>query len=435
MAGSTRSKARGGKPSSSAPTTRQRRGNQGKTAASPPSTAPAQRRNSRSATAVVNDLSSLARDPVPRRGARPGPAPSVASIATDPAQPDDSDEVEEAEEENGIEEENAESGIDENAEEEDADEREESDEDESLENQLRVYSLADLASSADDLVKRLQNMDGKSRLHQQLLTMKRDSFAKVREIFESADSTSFFLDYAWAERLPQSTDLELGASIAIGIANAAILLDAVQLISTEAPDLLPFVEQMDDFLPFVFYLNSVQPQDVELSLLVRTHLFIEQLAAKKTKINMRSLIKETFCAGEAQGDDATIFAHGPFKDLAGQNDIQVVDLCAERVQQLYELVRNEKKHAAVDRLRNTFPLADLLSSLKAWATDVYQAKSGRLPEASEAWRALKNEPDEFHDAEEEILDADSDEESQPVMRFDNGEPSQYVTFFPVHASF
>lgn len=352
---------------------------------------------------------------------------SVASIATDPPKPDDASDIDEEGDEEEEEERDDASGEsqpqDETSVEGEEDEQE-------VQRQLQIFSFADLAAAADELIKRFQNHVPKSALHKQLLKRKRDAFGSIREVYEDPDATSIFLNYAWAQDMTPSDDLELGASTAIGLANVAILLDGLDYLSTDDTlQLVQFFEQLDLYFPGVFYLNTVNQQDLALALDIRTQLFIEQFAAKKTKTNARAIIKAAFCDEGVEGDDASIFTNGPFKDLADQNGDEVVDLCADRVQELYQIIRTEKKPAALEIMRTKFPAEELVQSLKAWAVDVYHAKSGMMNAARDAWAALRNEPEEFHDAEEALgadLDDESDIDSQPLVRFDNLEPSQYV---------
>lgn len=389
----------------------------------PPASAPSTRRTAKDSDKSA-ESGSLTRDPVPRRGARPGPAMSVASIATDPPKPDDASDIDEEEEE---EEQDDASDGDQSQEQRSVEGEEDEQE---LQRQLQIFSFSDLASAADELIKRFQNHVPNSALHKQLLKRKRDAFGSIREVYEAPDATSIFLNYSWAKDMPPSDDLELGASTAIGLANVATLLDGLDYLSTDDTlQLQQFFEQLDLYFPGVFYLNNVNQQDLALALDIRTQLFIEQFAAKKTKTNARAIIKGSFCDDDVEGDDASIFANGPFKDLADRNDDEVIELCADRVQELYQIIRTEKKPAALEIMRNKFPVEELVKSVKAWAVDVYHAKSGMMNAARDAWAALRNEPEEFHDAEEALgadFDEDSDIDSQPLVRFDNLEPSQYV---------
>ncbi|KAH7158124.1 hypothetical protein B0J13DRAFT_671811 [Dactylonectria estremocensis] len=366
----------------------------------------------------------LLSNPIPRRGARvAGRAPSVASIVTLPPRAadeetelGDGDHIAEA-----LSQDLVAHGVD--------------DEAQATRYKIMEQVLPDLIKTSEELMGRLERANYEDPVFHGLIAVKKSAFHGARQFFEE-EHTSPLIDLAQAAIIKNGGDSVTSAS-AIVRANIVTVLDEVHILKAgQKEDPSDLLEMLDIWFPSLFIVPKTLFQDPQLTLDIRTWHLIEVLNSQEGKLDFKKTIADVFCKPEDDGLSYTIrFASGPFKSLGEADHDDIEEIVSDRIAKIIPIVKKDKKTYGVGKLREMFPLEQLLDDLGAWLAETYgMLKSPDLQDGPKRGP----EPEQFVDAEEEIGDSQTDiaSESQPIVRageeaeieptlFDRGKPFIY----------
>ncbi|KAL7947715.1 hypothetical protein V8C42DRAFT_315370, partial [Trichoderma barbatum] len=327
---------------------------------------------------------SIVFDPKPRRG-----APrhlSVSSIATNPRRDNTDDEYDETIDSEPkstaqlLEEEMVQREVEE------------------AEAQIKLETVASLARDAKNLITQLQNKSRPS--YEKVLLMKLQSFTASRSLFLSPQQASPFLDWDWVDKVGEgiSETVNVTIPLSIKLANIATALSQIESIESEGDNPVPFLEAVDILFPLHFAAEEDR-QYRSISLEIRTQRAIESIARSPQATDLRGMLGHAFCdmnAPNAPSNYGTLFIKGPYKPLAGLDQQSLVDVCSNRVSNMWKIMsdggqKGIRSPVDLPSIRAQYPLKDMLDSLKEWLLDRYSTISQLLNRAEREKVAMEEQ--------------------------------------------
>lgn len=356
---------------------------------------------------------SLSADPVAVRGApKHGKAVSVASIATSPARNEEETEFGEEETADGSGRLGGLGPRDDDA----------ATQEQEIRCQVMNSLLPDLKSATRGLKHRLSNGTYDNRVFAAVLETKRSAFRAILKAYEEPGLKTPFIDFSWLEEFGQRTETDTRSVTRASMqANQVLVLDFIrqdymrQDEDERSSAVLSFLTALDAAFPRLLGSSRDYAHQFNLALAIRTCLFIETLAAQVDKVNVAEVMASIFCADSSNKDYAARLISGPFKSLAGINEFeeesQELEQISQRTDYLATIALKDKKHHGVEKLRQEYPLQDLLEKVDKWCLDNYAL----LDDAEPAEKSSANEPVNAggHDFQGTRHTLDSIPESQP----------------------
>lgn len=331
---------------------------------------------------------------IPRRGARaPSSAASARSIATVPTRVEAETEAEADEDEPASPREPA------------ADTEDIQNEDEATRRDILAQCLPDLLRASEELVKHLHSPDRGNSLFRALLKLKRKAFLDLREIYEErreagedeGQGLAPFIDWTKVDDLNMRKTIAVPAATVLTKANLATVLDIIEKArSGSETDFQTILSKLNTVFPKLLSSYDQPRNTAEVALDIRTHFAIGSLAREKEAKKSYAIIASIFCGDTAEKILPKVMANGPFRPLVDHRSPAEREMCSKRVSEIAKLARKKQ-------LSEAYQLTDLLESLKAWAEEAYASVTARYHEENSASQSIVLlEPDEFHDAEEQI---------------------------------
>ncbi|KAK0763982.1 hypothetical protein N5P37_003375 [Trichoderma harzianum] len=329
---------------------------------------------------------SIVFDPKPRRG-----APrhlSVSSIATNPRRDNTDDEYDEDEESIAPEPKSTAQLLEEEVVQHDVEE---------AEHEMKLEAVPSLARDAKNLIGQLQNKSRPS--YEKVLLMKLQSFKASRSIFQASHQASPFLDWDWVgkagEDIPDTENAAIPLSIKL--ANIATALMQIESIESEGDNPVPFLEAVDTLFPLHFAAEETQYRSMSLE--IRTQRAIESIARSPQATDLRGMLGHAFCnmnAPDAPGDYGSLFSKGPYKPLADLDQQSLVDVCSQRVSNMWKIMSDGGKRGIrtpvdLPSIRAQYSLKETLKDLKEWLMDRYSTVSHLLNRAEQEKVAMEKE--------------------------------------------
>lgn len=374
----------------------------------------------------------LTKNPVPRRGARPSVAASIASsIPTNPGDDDDDEDVDDV----------AVTSSPPAPEDAGGDEyRDASVQMLSSDRQFLMFNIVNLAKAAEVIIKRTTAVidGGASEFQQKILALKLKGFRDLHDLYELPGGPSPFLSFAWTKNDDMSPEQTRAAEVALVLANLAVALDFIKIISRETQGgTHGMLEVLVTVFPNLFIHSGSNGTHSEneamLAVQLRTNCLIESIHNCKTKQAAYEATAAMFCSSGSTGSVAERIANGPFKTLARDaNSAADNQLCSDRATSIIAHITRSKKEFGVPGLRKAYPLEDTLSSLQQWILVTHSALGRDVARSQSAWKEMHVKPDEFFDAEGTPPPADSSdddsssEDDGPITRIQSNGESQYV---------
>ncbi|KAL6807523.1 hypothetical protein GGI42DRAFT_247209 [Trichoderma sp. SZMC 28013] len=329
---------------------------------------------------------SIVFDPKPRRG-----APrhlSVSSIATNPRRDNTDDEYDEDDESIAPEPKSAAQLLEEEMVQRDIEE---------AEHEIKLEAVPSLARDAKNLIGQLQNKSRSS--YEKVLLMKLQSFRASRSIFQASHQASPFLDWDWVDKAGEDMPETENAAIPLSIklANIATALMQIESIESEGDNPVPFLEAVDTLFPLHFAAEETQYRSMSLE--IRTQRAIESIARSPQATDLRGMLGHAFCnmnAPDAPGDYGSLFSKGPYKPLADLDQQSLVDVCSQRVSNMWKIMSDGGKRGIrtpvdLPSIRAQYSLKETLNDLKEWLMDRYSTISHLLSRAEQEKVALEKE--------------------------------------------
>lgn len=325
-------------------------------------------------------------DPKPRRGAPRHP--SVSSIATNPRRDNTDDEYDEDDESIAPEPKSAAQLLEEEMVQNDVEE---------AEHEMKLEAVPSLARDAKNLIGQLQNKSRPS--YEKVLLMKLQSFKASRSIFEASHQASPFLDWDWVDKAGEDIPEKDNAAIPLSIklANIATALMQIEGIESEGNNPVPFLEAVDSLFPLHFAAEETQYRSMSLE--IRTQRAIESIARSPQATDQRGMLGHAFCnmnAPDAPGDYGSLFSKGPYKPLADLDQQSLVDVCSQRVSNMWKIMSDGGKRGIrtpvdLPSIRAQYSLKETLKDLKEWLMDRYSTISHLLNRAEQDKVAMEKE--------------------------------------------
>ncbi|PNP51126.1 hypothetical protein THARTR1_08188 [Trichoderma harzianum] len=319
---------------------------------------------------------SIVFDPKPRRG-----APrhlSVSSIATNPRRDNTDDEDDDYDESIAPEPKSAAQLLEEEMVQRDVEE---------AEHEIKLEAVPALARDAKNLIGQLQNKSRPS--YEKVLLMKLQSFRASRGIFQSHHQASPFLDWDWVDKAGEDFPEAENAAILLSIklANIATALMYIESIESEGDNPVPFLEAVDTLFPLHFAAEETHYRSMSLE--IRTQRAIESIARSPQATDLRGMLGHAFCnmnAPDAPGDYGSLFSKGPYKPLADLDQQSLVDVCSQRVSNMWKIMSDGGKRGIrtpvdLPSIRAQYSLKETLNDLKEWLMDRYTTISHLLNRA------------------------------------------------------
>lgn len=325
-------------------------------------------------------------DPKPRRG-----APrhlSVSSIATNPRRDNTDDEDDEDDESPAPEPKSAAQLLEEEMVQNDVEE---------AEHEMKLEAVPSLARDAKNLIGQLQNKSRPS--YEKVLLMKLQSFKASRSIFQASHQASPFLDWDWVgkagEDIPETENAAIPLSIKL--ANIATALMQIETIESEGDNPVPFLEAVDTLFPLHFAAEETQYRSMSLE--IRTQRAIESIARSPQATDLRGMLGHAFCnmnAPDAPSDYGSLFSKGPYKPLADLDQQSLVDVCSQRVSNMWKIMSDGGKRGIrtpvdLPSIRAQYSLKETLKDLKEWLMDRYSTVTHLLNRAEQEKVAMEKE--------------------------------------------
>lgn len=325
-------------------------------------------------------------DPKPRRGAPRHP--SVSSIATNPRRDNTDDEDDEDDESIAPEPKSAAQLLEEEMVQNDVEE---------AEHEMKLEAVPSLARDAKNLIGQLQNKSRPS--YEKVLLMKLQSFKASRSIFQASHQASPFLDWDWVDKAGEDIPKAENAAIPLSIklANIATALMQIESIESEGDNPVPFLEAVDTLFPLHFAAEETQYRSMSLE--IRTQRAIESIARSPQATDLRGMLGHAFCnmnAPDAPGDYGSLFSKGPYKPLADLDQQSLVDVCSQRVSNMWKIMSDGGKRGIrtpvdLPSIRAQYSLKETLKDLKEWLMDRYSTISHLLNRAEQEKVAMEQE--------------------------------------------
>ncbi|KAL7938244.1 hypothetical protein V8C35DRAFT_291364 [Trichoderma chlorosporum] len=325
---------------------------------------------------------SIVFDPKPRRGA-PRQL-SVSSIATNPRRDNSDDEYDETIEPEPktasqlLEEEMAQREVEE------------------AEHEIKLEAVTSLARDAKNLIGQFQNKARPS--YEKVLLIKLQTFRASRSIFLAPRQASLFLDWDWMNNVEGdiSETMSVTIPLSIKLANIATALALIESIESEGDNPVPFLEAVDALFPLHF--AAEETQYPKTSLEIRTQRAIESIARSPQATDLRGMLGHAFCnmnAPDAPSNYGALFSKGPYKPLANLNHESLVDVCSNRVSEIWQILSDGGKRGIrtpvnLPSIRAQYPLKSMLEDLKEWLMARYSTISHLLSKAEQE-RVAKDE--------------------------------------------
>ncbi|KAL5088223.1 hypothetical protein Trisim1_006897 [Trichoderma cf. simile WF8] len=329
---------------------------------------------------------SIVFDPKPRRGAPRHP--SVSSIATNPRRDNTDDEDDEDDESIAPEPKSAAQLLEEEMVQNDVEE---------AEHEMKLEAVPSLARDAKNLIGQLQNKSRPS--YEKVLLMKLQSFKASRSIFQASHQASPFLDWDWVDKAGEDIPKAENAAIPLSIklANIATALMQIESIESEGDNPVPFLEAVDTLFPLHFAAEETQYRSMSLE--IRTQRAIESIARSPQATDLRGMLGHAFCnmnAPDAPGDYGSLFSKGPYKPLADLDQQSLVDVCSQRVSNMWKIMSDGGKRGIrtpvdLPSIRAQYSLKETLKDLKEWLMDRYSTISHLLNRAEQEKVAMEQE--------------------------------------------
>ncbi|KAM0248166.1 hypothetical protein ACHAQJ_009557 [Trichoderma viride] len=272
---------------------------------------------------------------------------------------------------------------------------------EETEHEIWLAAIPSLARDAKNVIGLRQNKS--TRLaYQKVLQLKKEAFERSRSIFFTPQTKSQFLSWNWVDEMDgdMSDTTKAKVSLAIKLANIATALQQIETIEskieTEKRDkpatmnLVPFLETMDTLFPRHFA-GDENKQFLRLSLEIRTQRAIESVARAPQSIDLRGELGYAFCAmsgPNAPNNYRVLFTQGPYKPLAGLPEEELLDVCSDRVKDIWDAMseggkRGIRTPADLPTVRKKFPFQYMLGALKQWLFDMCLENSQLLGNAEQ----------------------------------------------------
>jgi hypothetical protein len=309
---------------------------------------------------------------------------------------------------------------------------------EEVEHEIWLEAVPSLARDAKSFIGLLQNKS--TRLaYQKVLQMKTQTFKTSRSIFLTPGQKPPFLGWNWVDKIEEdmSDTAKTTVPLAIKLANIATALDQIEGIEAGNEDVMPFLDAIDALFPRHFAADE-NKQFLLLSLEIRTQLAIESIAKCPQSIDLRGELGHVFCAmngPDAPCDYPALFAYGPYKPLAGLPEDQLLDVCSDRVRDVWEIMSEGGKRGIrtpvdLSIVQTKYPLQNMLSILKKWLFNMHLTVSRLLENAEqdqiakekqrllEQWRAEEElrQREEQQAREEERLALEEERQARDELR-------------------
>ncbi|UKZ60572.1 uncharacterized protein TrAtP1_001845 [Trichoderma atroviride] len=266
---------------------------------------------------------------------------------------------------------------------------------EQTEIEMWLEATTALARDAKNVISLLQETS--TRLaYKPVLQMKIKAFEMSRSIFTGPQPPSFragsppenripFLNWDWVNKIEDQETLEVAKKavpLAVKMANIATALLHIRAIQKEAYDPVPFLEATDSRFPQSFAADESK-HFLTLSLEIRTQRAIESIAISPQATDLRGMLGYAFCelnAPNAPSNYNALFAYGPYKPMAGLAEEQLLDVCSERVKDIWQLMSEGGKRGIrtpvdLPSVRAKYPLPHTLELLKKWLFNRYSSVS------------------------------------------------------------
>lgn len=267
---------------------------------------------------------------------------------------------------------------------------------EQTEVEMWLEATTALARDAKNVISLLQETS--TRLaYKPVLQMKIKAFEASRSIFTDPQPPSFrtssppdipFLNWDWVNKIEDEDILDVARKavpLAVKMANIATALLQIRAIQNEAHDPVPFLEATDTRFPQSFAADESK-HFLTLSLELRTQRAIESIAISPQATDLRGMLGYAFCemnALDAPSNYNTLFAKGPYKPMAGLAEKQLLDVCSERVKDIWQIMseggkRRIRTPVDMPSVRAKYPLPHTLELLKKWLFNRYSSVSQLL---------------------------------------------------------
>ncbi|KAK1252605.1 hypothetical protein MKX08_003792 [Trichoderma sp. CBMAI-0020] len=306
---------------------------------------------------------------------------------------------------------------------------------EQTEVEIWLEATTALARDARNVISLLQETSPRLA-YKQVLQMKIKAFEMTRSIFTGPQPPSFrvgsppenripFLNWDWLNKIEDEDVIDVARKavpLAVKLANIATALLHIRAIQKEAYDPVPFLEATDARFPQSFAADESK-HFLTLSLEIRTQRAIESIALSPQSTDLRGMLGYAFClmnAPDAPSNYNALFAYGPYKPMAGLAEKQLLDVCSERVKDIWQLMSEGGKRGIrtpvdLPSVRAKYPLPHTLELLKKWLFNRYSSVSQLLDKAEqeqiaqekqaflEQWRTEEElrVREEFHAQDEE----------------------------------
>lgn len=271
---------------------------------------------------------------------------------------------------------------------------------EETEVEIWLEATTALARDAKNVISLL--LDKSTRLaYKPVLQMKIKAFEMSRSIFTGPQPSLRtgsrpeipFLNWDWVNKIEDEDILDVAKKavpLAIKMANIATALLQIRAIEDEGYDPVPFLEATDTHFPQSFAADESK-HFLRLSLEIRTQRAIESIAASPQAIDLRGMLGYAFCAmnaPNAPNNYNALFAYGPYKPMAGLADEELLDVCSERVKDIWQIMSEGGKRGIrtpvdMPTVRAKYPLPDALELLKKWLLNRYSSVSQLLEKAEQ----------------------------------------------------
>ncbi|PON29644.1 hypothetical protein TGAM01_v201893 [Trichoderma gamsii] len=245
-----------------------------------------------------------------------------------------------------------------------------------------------------------------------VLQMKIKAFEMSRSIFTGPQPPSFragsppetripFLNWDWVNKIEDEDMLDVAKKavpLAVKMANIATALLHIRAIQEEAYDPVPFLEATDNLFPQSFAADESK-HFLTLSLEIRTQRAIESIAKSPQGTELRGMLGFAFCVmntKDGPNNYNALFAHGPYKPMAGLPKEQLLDVCSERVKDIWQLMseggeRRIRTPVDLPSVRAKYPLPYTLELLKKWLFNRYASVSQLLEKAEQEHMAKEKQ--------------------------------------------
>jgi hypothetical protein len=274
---------------------------------------------------------------------------------------------------------------------------------EQTEVEMWLEATAALARDAKGVISLLQETS--TRLaYKPVLQMKIKAFEMSRSIFTGPQPPSFragsppgnripYLNWDWVNKIEDEDILDIAKKavpLAVKMANIATALLEIRAIQKEAYNPVPFLEATDSRFPQSFAADESK-HFLTLSLEIRTQRAIESIAISSQATDLRGMLGYAFCETNAPDAPSTynvLFAKGPYKPMAGLAKEQLLDVCSERVKDIWQLMseggkRRIRTPVDLPSVRAKYPLSHTLELLKKWLFNRYASVSQFLEKAEQ----------------------------------------------------